>query len=113
MRIVYADYGNSYYGRLAAGHLRRAGLLPARDVVRTAAAPVDPAPPVRAALPTEGTIRLLLASGLYDDALTELRFAQRAWGSSPSIDATIAWAYHADAARLPATPHRRRTGPPG
>ena len=94
MRIVYADYGNSYYGRLAASHLRRAGLLPARDVVRTAAAPVDPAPPVRAALPTEGTIRLLLASGLYDDALNELRFAQRAWGNSPAIDATIAWAYH-------------------
>jgi soluble lytic murein transglycosylase len=94
MRIVYADYGNSYYGRLAASHLRRAGLLPARDVVRTAAAPVDPAPPVRAALPTEGTIRLLLASGLYDDALNELRFAQRAWDNSPAIDATIAWAYH-------------------
>jgi len=93
MRIVYADYGNSYYGRLAAGHLRRAGLLPARDVVRTAAAPVDPGPPIRQ-IPTEGTIRLLLATGLYDDALNELRYAQRAWGSSPAIDATIAWAYH-------------------
>ncbi|CAN5793178.1 tetratricopeptide repeat protein [soil metagenome] len=93
MRIVHADYGNSYYGRLATSHLKRAGLLPARDVVRTAAVPADPVPATRA-LPSEGTIRLLLASGLYDDALSELRHAQRAWGSSPVIDATIAWAYH-------------------
>ena len=91
MRLVYADYGSSYYGRLAQGHLRRAGLLPNRDAVRTAAAPPTAVPPV---LPTEGTIRQLLASGLFDDALNELRYAQRAWGTSPVIDATIAWAYN-------------------
>ena len=91
MRLVYADYGSSYYGRLAQGHLRRAGLLPNRDAVRTAAAPATAVPP---ALPTEGTIRQLLASGLFDDALNELRYAQRAWGTSPVIDATIAWAYN-------------------
>ena len=91
MRLVYADYGNSYYGRLAAGHLRRAGMLPARDAVRNAAATV---PPIPAALPTDGVIRQLLASGLYDDALNELRYAQRAWGSSAAVDATIAWAYN-------------------
>ena len=91
MRLVYADYGSSYYGRLAQGHLRRAGLLPNRDAVRTAAAPATAVPPV---LPTEGTIRQLLASGLFDDALNELRYAQRAWGTSPVIDATIAWAYN-------------------
>ena len=93
MRIVYADYGNSYYGRLAAGHLRRAGSLPNRDAVHAAAVGVDPATPARG-VPTESTIRLLLASGLYDDALNELRYAQRAWGTSPAIEATIAWAYH-------------------
>ena len=91
MRLVHADYGNSYYGRLAEGHLRRAGLLPARDTVRTAAATIPPVAPVP---PTETTIRQLLASGLFDDALNELRHAQRVWGSSPSIDATIAWAYN-------------------
>jgi soluble lytic murein transglycosylase len=32
--------------------------------------------------------------GLYDDALGELRYAQRAWGTSTAIDATIAWAYY-------------------
>ncbi len=31
---------------------------------------------------------------MYDDALGELRYAQRAWGSSTRIDATIAWTYH-------------------
>jgi soluble lytic murein transglycosylase len=31
---------------------------------------------------------------MYDDALAELRFAQRVWGTSPVIEATIAWAYH-------------------
>jgi soluble lytic murein transglycosylase len=31
---------------------------------------------------------------LYDDALGELRYAQRVSGSSPRIDATIAWTYH-------------------
>ncbi len=91
MRLVHADYANSYYGRLAAGHLRRAGVPPARGDVRPASAVAQPVPP---ALPTDGVIRQLLASGLYDDALNELRYAQRAWGSSPAIDATIAWAYN-------------------
>ncbi len=44
--------------------------------------------------PNASVIRLLLASDLYDDALNELRFAQRSVGSSPVIEATMAWAYH-------------------
>lgn len=92
MRLVHADYANSYYGRLAEGHLRRAGVLPKGDRARTVAAqPPAPEPP---ALPTRDTIRLLLATGLYDDAIAELRHAQRTAGSSPVIEATIAWAYH-------------------
>ena len=92
MRLVYADYGNSYYGRLAEMHLRRAGALPSRDAVRHVASsqPAERAP----ALPTDQTIRQLLASGLYDAAINELRYAQRAWGNSPAIEATMAWAYH-------------------
>ena len=92
MRLVYADYGNSYYGRLAETHLRRAGALPARDAIRhaTNAQPAEPPP----ALPTNQTIRQLLAAGLYDAAIDELRYAQRAWGNSPAIEATMAWAYH-------------------
>ena len=29
----------------------------------------------------------------YDEALNELRYAQRAWGDSPGIQATIAYVY--------------------
>lgn len=91
MRLVHTDYANSYYGRLAERHLRRASALP-RGVRATPAAQVAaPAPP---ALANESAIRLLLAIGLYDDAIGELRYAQRASGASPAIDATIAWAYH-------------------
>jgi soluble lytic murein transglycosylase len=31
---------------------------------------------------------------MYDDALNELRYAQRAWSTSPAIEATIAWVHH-------------------
>jgi soluble lytic murein transglycosylase len=91
MRLVYADYANSYYGRLAAGQLRRAGALPKTGVVHASQATAVAAPPT---LPNEDTIRLLLSIGLYDDAIAELRFGQRTVGNSPVIDATIAWAYH-------------------
>ena len=92
MRLVHTDYANSYYGRLAEGHLRRAGLLPKGDRPRLASSqtPAVAAPTVA----NDATIRLLLATGLYDDAINELRSAQRSSGNSPVIDATIAWAYH-------------------
>ena len=92
LKLLFADYGNSYYGRLAERQLaRRPGGLTGDRPVSAAnqmAAPAAPRPP------TAGRIRLLLANGLYDDALNELRYAQRMWGTSPAIEATIAWAYH-------------------
>jgi soluble lytic murein transglycosylase len=93
MRLVHTDYGNSYYGRLAEGHLQSAGVLPKTGARPTPAAAqaLSVAPP---ALANEATIRLLLAIGLYDEAIEELRYAQRTAGNSPVIDATIAWAYH-------------------
>ena len=92
MRLVYADYANSYYGRLAAAHLRRAGALPKGHGIAHAAQ--STAPPAVPALANDATIRLLLSIGLYDDAIRELRYAQRSVGTSPAIEATIAWAYH-------------------
>jgi soluble lytic murein transglycosylase len=90
MRLVHADYANSYYGRLAEGHLRSAGMLASGDRAR----PVGQAAPApSAALGNDAVIRLLLAAGLYDEAINELRYAQRTWGTSPAIEATIAWAY--------------------
>jgi soluble lytic murein transglycosylase len=91
MRLVHTDYANSYYGRLAEGHLRTAGVLRTDDHARPAgqasAAPAEP-------LPNEPVVRLLLATGLYDDAINELRYAQRVWGNSPPVEATLAWAYN-------------------
>jgi soluble lytic murein transglycosylase len=93
MRLVYTDYFNSYYGRLASRRLppmnaEAAAPIPAS--VRSAPPHVAvPDPP-----PTEPLIRQLLAAGLYDDALNELRFAQKAWGTTPAIEATIAWVHH-------------------
>ena len=93
MRLVHTDYANSYYGRLAEGHLKRAGALPPRPASRALPAAQASAPPPPA-LPNDATIRLLLAIGLYDQAIDELRYAQRATGTSSAIDATIAWALH-------------------
>ena len=91
MRLIHADYLHSYYGRLAAARLpptktADATLVPAS--ISTAQAPIA-APP-----PTAGLIRQLLAAGLYDDAMSELRYAQKAWTTSPAIEATIAWIHH-------------------
>jgi peptidoglycan lytic transglycosylase len=96
LRLVYTDYANSYYGRLAERQLSLRGGLASAAGVRLAMheTPAPAAAPAPPPIPTDAVIRLLLANGLYDDALGELRFAQRAWGNSPRIDATIAWTYH-------------------
>jgi soluble lytic murein transglycosylase len=94
LRLVYTDYANSYYGRLADRQLSARAGGPAVVDVRFASRETTAAAPAPQPVPTDGVIRLLLANGLYDDALGELRFAQRAWGNSPRLDATIAWAYH-------------------
>ena len=92
LRLVFADYGNSYYGRLASRHLPRTARSETMSdaIPATRQTPADPP----AEPPTANLIRLLLTAGLYDDALNELRFAQRTVGTSSSIEATIAWAYH-------------------
>ncbi len=92
-RLVFHDYGSSYYGRLAKKYVARvADADPASDRAIAASLQVPAAVAVRP--PTADRIRLLLANGLYDDALEELRFAQRQWGTSSVIEATMAWAYH-------------------
>jgi soluble lytic murein transglycosylase len=90
LQLVYTDYANSYYGRLAERALPRS----ARTALLTDAVPASRQAPIVAEPPTAGLIRLLLAAELYDDALNELRYAQRTVGTSPAIEATIAWAYH-------------------
>ena len=92
LRLVQTDYGNSYYGRLASVKLtpRAEARVDAVPVNRQATAIAATA----SAIPTERLIRVLLAGGLYDDAINELRFAQRAWGPSTPVDATIAWVHY-------------------
>jgi soluble lytic murein transglycosylase len=94
LRLVYTDYMNSYYGRLASRHLPsvKAAVATAQPI---AAAYQAPAPaPLGALPPTASLVRQLLAAGLYDSALEELHFAQKEWGTSPAVEATMAWAYH-------------------
>jgi soluble lytic murein transglycosylase len=107
---VYTDYANSYYGRLAERQLARTTDVAAREDVRLVSHEQPPPLDVKP-IPTEPVIRLLLASGMYDDALSELQYAQRAWGSSSRIDATIAWVYHQKGELRRAISLMRRTYP--
>ncbi|MBI2221709.1 MAG: transglycosylase SLT domain-containing protein [Acidobacteria bacterium] len=92
-RLVTADYLNSYYGRLAVRRLEGIDKV-ARAAWAAPAAPRQEADVAVALPPTADRIRLLLSLGLELDALNELRYAQRQWGTSPALDATIAWVYH-------------------
>jgi soluble lytic murein transglycosylase len=104
-RLAVADYQNTYYGRLASGLLtaRKQPLaMPAlQNVVLDAEA--HGANPVAPSVPTGSTIRALLAVQLYDDALAEVQYAQRVWGDSPALMATIAWIRHRQGLGLKAT----------
>jgi soluble lytic murein transglycosylase len=88
--LVATDYLNSYYGRLAVKRLEIHGAQP-----RLAADPVaEPAPEPPPLPPNEPVVRALLALDLYDQALDELHYAQKNWGDSSAIQATIGWIYN-------------------
>ena len=60
-------------------------------------APADAATnlPATAPLPpNEAVVRALLGLELYDQALDELHYAQKVWGDSSAIQATIGWIYY-------------------
>jgi len=86
--LELTDYQNTYHGRLAQKRIdgqaaaRRIAAGLEEDLPSPAAVP----PPPNAAV-----IRALLAAELYDDALNELRYAQKVWGDTPVVQATIAW----------------------
>jgi len=81
--LVASDYLNSYYGRLAAKR------LPIPPPPRVFGDDGEVVPPPA----NEPLVRTLLQLARYDEALNELRYAQRAWGDSAAIQATIAWIY--------------------
>lgn len=82
LRLAATDYHNSYYGRLAVKRLagqRGAAVKPSLQ-----------RQPAAANVPTAQRIALLLAAGLNNEAMSELLYAQRVWGDSPPLQATIA-----------------------
>ena len=85
-----AAYGNSYYGRLAARRLGNWAARPAAELPPAIAAAAAAAK----APPTQELISLLLSLELYDQALDELLYAQRTWGNSSLIEATLGWVYN-------------------
>ena len=90
--LTVADYRNTYYGRLAERLLQKhaSARAPSNLVFARTAAPLNGEED--AFPPTDKTIRVLLALGLYEPAVKELEFAQAKWGDSPAVTATIAWA---------------------
>ena len=88
--LVAADYLNSYYGRLALTRL--GGRAPQTSEPPAPAAEEPPAQPPLP--PNEHIVRELLALALYDQALDELHYAQKNWGDSSAIQATIGWIFN-------------------
>jgi soluble lytic murein transglycosylase len=101
-RLTVTDYQNSYYGRLASAILAERK-EPA--VERVAAAAVATPAPTSAPIPvpTDAVIRALVAAPLYGDALAEVQHAQRMWGDSPQLQATVAWIRHRQGLGLKST----------
>jgi soluble lytic murein transglycosylase len=94
--LIAADYLNSYYGRLALKRLEDHGSrLPDEGGLQRSSrvGGADPSA-VTTMPPNEAVVRALLTLDLYDQALDELRYAQKAWGDSPAIQATIGWIHH-------------------
>jgi soluble lytic murein transglycosylase len=98
--LTATDYYNSYYGRLALTRVDapagRRRLTTEAGALRAAAQSTDPGeegPPDDPLPPNQQVIRALLGSGLYEQAVNELRYAQRVWGDSAAIQATLAWTH--------------------
>jgi soluble lytic murein transglycosylase len=90
-RLEITDYQNSYYGRLAEKILTARGEPAVDNNVR-----IVPAAG-RVQIPTAAAIRQLVSIDMFDAALKELQYAQRQWGDTPAIEATIAYIRHEQA----------------
>jgi soluble lytic murein transglycosylase len=88
--LEIADYRNSYYGRLAERHLGAA--TPVARAASSATVNRQDAALTPSLPPNATIVRALLSVQLYDEAINELRYAQKNWGDSSPVMATIAWA---------------------
>jgi soluble lytic murein transglycosylase len=93
--LTATDYLNSYYGRLAVTRLP--GGAPERRLVVDTNSPGagsgESPLPVVSLPPNHHVVRALLGLKLYDQALDEVRYAQRVWGDSSALQASTAWIY--------------------
>lgn len=83
--VSATDYYNSYYGRLSRTRLKA-------PVSRSADADEEDASG-ESLPPNQELVRALLGAGLYHQAVKELQYAQKVWGDSAAIRATLAWTY--------------------
>jgi soluble lytic murein transglycosylase len=110
-RLVIRDYRNTYYGREAKRELE-ALHVPVENVVVDTARPDPVAAIIPGPMPANATlIRALLSAGLYDDAIGELRLVQRDIGTSPLLDATMAYALNRRGDLRPGIQTMRRAYP--
>jgi soluble lytic murein transglycosylase len=84
-RLTATDYLNSYYGRLAWKQLEQRKEATVTPGVRRTVAPPDPPPNVK-------RIARLMELGLYRPAVNEIQYAQKVWGDSAPLQATLALA---------------------
>ena len=99
--LVTGDYLNSYYGRLAS---KRLDISRPKEISDFKFQGSDADPNQKSEIrnlksdvhlpPNEMVVRTLLSLDLYDQALDELHYAQKVWGDSSAIQATIGWIYY-------------------
>jgi soluble lytic murein transglycosylase len=105
-RLVLTDYQNTYYGHLTVARFsQRHEVVPDIEPIAVMETGSNP-PPASAGAPAATDagshleprmppnaeqIRALLVLGLTDQAIDELQYAQRMWGESPVVSATMAW----------------------
>jgi soluble lytic murein transglycosylase len=113
-RRVIADYRNSYYGRAAVREVeaiqaaaRPAGAGPVSPARLTLPAAITPG--IRP--PNASTIEHLLAAGMFDEAIAELRRLQATGQGSPMIEATIGYALNRQGKLRPGITAMRRAYP--
>jgi soluble lytic murein transglycosylase len=87
-RLTATDYLNTYYGRLAWRQLEQRQEATVTPGIRRAIV-TPPSPP-----PNVDRISRLIELGLYRPALNELQYAQKVWGDSAPLQATIALVHH-------------------
>jgi soluble lytic murein transglycosylase len=114
-RQCIADYRNTYYGREAKRELDAWHVPVEAEPARSADVPTRPdtlATIAPGPLPANAAVvRALLGAGLYDDAVGELRLIERDGGTSPLIEATLAYALNRKGELRPAIQTMRRAYP--